>query len=583
MSQKSTEQNVKDVINASSRAISKDKDLNLEVNYLQQVAEPGHNLQENIESIQLSRGDADRQALLQKYKLLEKPLKRTGISELDFLLKDFEAVRSEILGSKEFLGVKQNLRNLFLKNLSQQTIESKQDALKIAVEISLKNKLLKQKNNKLEEVFLKPWEKALSEVESDFKLAEKYLTDKEKFNEYLISLFKKLGFEFEEPEQEEPKSDTEEENEDNEEDGTSDQEQEDQPDNDASEVDDESETEIEDFEIEEGDVDDTEDWVENRSKLEELIALNQNQEYRVFCRDFDEVVDADNLCSSEELKRLRDRLDQLIDPSKSVVAKLANRLQRLLLAQQRRSWEFDKEEGILDSSKLHKIITDPLTPLSFKTEKETSFKDTVLTMLVDSSGSMRGRSMTTAAISADIIGSTLDKCNIKTEILGFTTKHWKGGDSRKLWVESGKPSSPGRLNDLIHIIFKPADLAWRRAKKNLGLMLREGLLKENVDGEALLWASSRLMKRPEQRKILMVISDGAPVDDSTLSTNSTSYLDNHLKQVISEIENRTELELIAIGIGHDVTKYYKKAVTIHRAEELGNVMLEQLTDLFQEK
>lgn len=583
MSQKSTEQNVKDVINASSRAISKDKDLNLEVNYLQQVAEPGHNLQENIESIQLSRGDADRQALLQKYKLLEKPLKRTGISELDFLLKDFEAVRSEILGSKEFLGVKQNLRNLFLKNLSQQTIESKQDALKIAVEISLKNKLLKQKNNKLEEVFLKPWEKALSKVESDFKLAEKYLKDKEKFNEYLISLFKKLGFEFEEPEQEEPKSDTEEENEDNEEDGTSDQEQEDQPDNDASEVDDESETEIEDFEIEEGDVDDTEDWVENRSKLEELIALNQNQEYKVFCRDFDEVVDADNLCSSEELKRLRDRLDQLIDPSKSVVAKLANRLQRLLLAQQRRSWEFDKEEGILDSSKLHKIITDPLTPLSFKTEKETSFKDTVLTMLVDSSGSMRGRSMTTAAISADIIGSTLDKCNIKTEILGFTTKHWKGGDSRKLWVECGKPSSPGRLNDLRHIIFKPADLAWRRAKKNLGLMLREGLLKENVDGEALLWASSRLMKRPEQRKILMVISDGAPVDDSTLSTNSTSYLDNHLKQVISEIENRTELELIAIGIGHDVTKYYKKAVTIHRAEELGNVMLEQLTDLFQEK
>ena len=583
MSQKSTEQNVKDVISASSRAISKDKDLNLDINYLQQVAEPGHNLQENIESIQLSRGDADRQALLQKYKLLEKPSKKTGISELDFLLKDFEAIRSEILGSKEFLGVKQNLRNLFLKNLSQQTIESKQDALKIAVEISLKNKLLKQKNDKLEEVFLKPWEKALSEVESDFKLAEKYLTDKEKFNEYLISLFKKLGFEFEDPEQEEPNSDTEEENDDNEEDGSSDQEQEDQPDNDASEVDDESETEIEDFEIEEGDVEDTEDWVENRSKLEELIALNQNQEYKVFCRDFDEVVDAYNLCSSEELKRLRDRLDQLIDPSKSVIAKLANRLQRLLLAQQRRSWEFDKEEGILDSSKLHKIITDPLTPLSFKTEKETSFKDTVLTMLVDSSGSMRGRSMTTAAISADIIGSTLDKCNIKTEILGFTTKHWKGGDSRKLWVECGKPSSPGRLNDLRHIVFKPADLAWRRAKKNLGLMLREGLLKENVDGEALLWASSRLMKRPEQRKILMVISDGAPVDDSTLSTNSTSYLDNHLKQVISEIESRTELELIAIGIGHDVTKYYKKAVTIHRAEELGNVMLEQLTDLFQEK
>ncbi len=583
MNQKSKDQNVKDVINASSRAISKDKNLHVEVSYNQAIAGPEHNVQENLKSIQLSRGDADKQALLQKYKLIERPLKDTGNSELDYLLRDFEVIRAEILGSKDFLGVKQNLRNLFLESLSQQTIESKEEALKIAVEINLKNKILKQKNNKLEEVFIKPWEKLLSEVEPEFKLAKKYLNDKDKFNEHLISLFEKLGFEFENPEMDDPKSDSEEDNEDDEEDSSSEQEQEEEPDNDSSEVDDDSETEIEDFEVEDGDVDDTDDWVENRSKLEELIALNQNQEYKVFCKDFDEIVDAYNLCSSEELKRLRDRLDQLIDPSKSVISKLANRLQRLLLAQQRRSWEFDKEEGILDSSKLHKIITDPLTPLSFKTEKETSFKDTVLTMLVDSSGSMRGRSMTTAAISADIIGSTLDKCNIKTEILGFTTKHWKGGDSRKLWVECGKPSAPGRLNDLRHIIFKPADLAWRRAKKNLGLMLREGLLKENVDGEALLWASSRLMKRPEQRKILMVISDGAPVDDSTLSTNSTSYLDNHLKQVISGIENKTELELIAIGIGHDVTKYYKKAVTIHRAEELGNVMLEQLTDLFKEK
>ena len=583
MSQKSKDQNIKDVINASSRAISKDKNLHIEVSYNQAIAGPEHNVQENLKSIQLSRGDADKQALLQKYKLIERPLKDTGNSELDYLLRDFEVIRAEILGSKDFLGVKQNLRNLFLESLSRQTIESKEEALKIAVEINLKNKILKQKNNKLEEVFIKPWEKLLSEVEPEFKLAKKYLNDKDKFNEHLISLFEKLGFEFENPEMDDPKSDSEEDNEDDEEDSSSEQEQEQEPDNDSSEVDDDSETEIEDFEVEDGDVDDTDDWVENRSKLEELIALNQNQEYKVFCKDFDEIVDANNLCSSEELKRLRDRLDQLIDPSKSVISKLANRLQRLLLAQQRRSWEFDKEEGILDSSKLHKIITDPLTPLSFKTEKETSFKDTVLTMLVDSSGSMRGRSMTTAAISADIIGSTLDKCNIKTEILGFTTKHWKGGDSRKLWVECGKPSAPGRLNDLRHIIFKPADLAWRRAKKNLGLMLREGLLKENVDGEALLWASSRLMKRPEQRKILMVISDGAPVDDSTLSTNSTSYLDNHLKQVISEIENKTELELIAIGIGHDVTKYYKKAVTIHRAEELGNVMLEQLTDLFKEK
>ena len=326
-----------------------------------------------------------------------------------------------------------------------------------------------------------------------------------------------------------------------------------------------------------------EEWLENRTKLEELLGQERETEYKVFSRDYDEVIDAEDLCSSEELRRLRTRLDQLIDPSKSVIAKLANRLQRLLLAQQNRSWEYDKDEGILDTSKLHKIITDPLTSLSFKQEKDTKFKDTVVTILVDSSGSMRGRSMTTAAISADIIGATLDRCNIKTEILGFTTKHWKGGDSRKLWVECGKPSNPGRLNDLRHIIFKPADLAWRRAKKNLGLMLREGLLKENVDGEALLWACSRLFKRPEQRQILMVISDGAPVDDSTLSTNSTSYLDNHLKQVIKEIENKTDIDLVAIGIGHDVTRYYSKAVTIHRAEELGGVMLEQLTELFIDK
>ena len=583
MSGKSIEQNIKEVINASSRAISKDKNLTVEIDIDQDLSSAGHNSKKNSLSLKISRGDADKQALLKKYSLLENPIKKTGISELDNLLLEFESVRTEILGSRDFLGVKENLRNLFLQNLSKQTLENEQDALKIAMEISLKNNLLNQENNKLEEVFLKPWKEQMSSAEEDFVAINEVLDDKEKFNEQLIKLFEKLGLEFENPEFEEPKADNEENSEEEESEDSSDQEEEDKPDEDSSEVDDDSETEIEDFEIEEGDVEDTEDWVENRSKLEELISLNQNQEYKVFCRDFDEVVDADNLCSPEELKRLRDRLDQLIDPSKSVVAKLANRLQRLLLAQQRRSWEFDKEEGILDSSKLHKIITDSLTPLSFKTEKETSFKDTVLTMLVDSSGSMRGRSMTTAAISADIIGSTLNKCNIKTEILGFTTKHWKGGDSRKLWVQCGKPSMPGRLNDLRHIIFKPADLAWRRAKKNLGLMLREGLLKENVDGEALLWASSRLMKRPEQRKILMVISDGAPVDDSTLSTNSTSYLDNHLKQVISEIENRTELELIAIGIGHDVTKYYKKAVTIHRAEELGNVMLEQLTDLFQEK
>ena len=251
------------------------------------------------------------------------------------------------------------------------------------------------------------------------------------------------------------------------------------------------------------------------------------------------------------------------------------------MAQQNRSWEFNKEEGILDSARLHKIITDPLTPLSYKIEKDTEFRDTSVSILVDSSGSMRGRSMTVAAICADIISTTLERCNVKTEVLGFTTKQWKGGDSRKMWMEDGKPENPGRLNDIRHIIFKSADTPWRRGQKNFGLMLREGLLKENVDGEALIWAHDRLSRRMEQRKILMVISDGAPVDDSTLSTNQTNFLDLHLRQVIHSIETQSELSLIAIGIGHDVTRYYKNAVTIHRAEELGGAMLEQLTDLFK--
>ena len=582
MNTKSLDQTIKDVISASSRALSKDKDLDLSIELDSKLTNSEINFSEKKMPLDITRGKADKQAFLKKLEVEESTKIDTGNSELNIILSDLNDVRAEIIGSKKFKGAKSNLRELFLENLPHVIVEDEKDSIKIALEIRLKNDLLNQSDSPAENKFLKPWDKKFEIFSKEISDLEKNLDDKESFMESLSALLKKLEIDFFEEEFEEPNSESNEE-EDTGEEEDQENKQEEAPDSKDSTPEEQSEDDIEELEIDEGDAEETEDWIENRSKLEEMIAMNQDLEYRVFCRDYDEIVDADSLCSSEELKRLRDRLDQLIDPSKSLIAKLANRLQRLLLAQQNRSWEFDKEEGILDSSKLHKIITDPLTPLSFKTEKDTSFKDTVLTMLVDSSGSMRGRSMTTAAISADIIGSTLDKCNIKTEILGFTTKHWKGGDSRKLWLECGKPSSPGRLNDLRHIIFKPADLAWRRAKKNLGLMLREGLLKENVDGEALLWASSRILKRPEQRKILMVISDGAPVDDSTLSSNSTSYLDNHLKQVISEIENRTEIELIAIGIGHDVTKYYKKAVTIHRAEELGGVMLEQLTDLFTAK
>lgn len=305
--------------------------------------------------------------------------------------------------------------------------------------------------------------------------------------------------------------------------------------------------------------------------------------YKVYSTENDEITDAEELCDPEELSRLRQYLDQQLHAMHGVVARLANRLQRRLLAQQNRSWAFDLEEGILDTARLTRVVTDPLYPLSFKMENETQFRDTVVTLLLDNSGSMRGRPITVAAMCADILARTLERCSVKVEILGFTTKQWKGGASRAKWLQEGKPPSPGRLNDLLHIVYKSADAPWRRARKNLGLMMREGLLKENIDGEALIWAHNRLLGRPEVRRILMVISDGAPVDDSTLSVNAGNYLERHLRDVIAFIENQSPVELIAIGIGHDVTRYYRRAVTIVDAEQLGGAITEQLADLFDDE
>jgi cobaltochelatase CobT len=306
-------------------------------------------------------------------------------------------------------------------------------------------------------------------------------------------------------------------------------------------------------------------------------------DYRAFTQKFDEIVHAEDLCDADELTRLRAYLDKQLAHLQGVVGRLANRLQRRLLAQQNRAWEFDLEEGMLDPARLPRVIMDPFQPLSFKHEKDTDFRDTVVTLLLDNSGSMRGRPITVAATCADILARTLERCGVKVEILGFTTRAWKGGQAREQWLQSGKPANPGRLNDLRHIVYKSADAPWRRARKNLGLMMREGLLKENIDGEALDWAYGRLLGRPEQRRILMVISDGAPVDDSTLSVNPGNYLERHLRYVIEEIETRSPVELIAIGIGHDVTRYYRRAVTIVDAEELGGVMTEKLAELFEEK
>ena len=304
--------------------------------------------------------------------------------------------------------------------------------------------------------------------------------------------------------------------------------------------------------------------------------------YRIYATAFDEVVDARTLCAPDELARLRAQLDLHLAHLPGVTARLANRLQRLLLAKQSRGWEFDLDEGLLDAARLSRVIVDPTHPLSFKRERESEFRDTVVTLLIDNSGSMRGRPISVAAISADILARTLERCGVKVEILGFTTRAWKGGQSRERWLAAGKPAMPGRLNDLRHIIYKAADAPWRRARASLGLMLREGLLKENIDGEALLWAHNRLLGRAEQRRILMVISDGAPVDDSTLSANSGNYLERHLREAIDWIESVSPVELVAIGIGHDVTRYYRRAVTLTDADQLGDAMIEELAQLFDE-
>ena len=580
MLEKSDKQTIKDALSASAKAIAEDTELNVNfgIENLRKSSLP-EPLQP-IKNFDVLRAKSDQVALINKYS--GESLHTHKDTKVNEIIKDLDLTRVELLGSKRFLGVSKNLEFLFKKNLK--SLDANEDSSSVVISHWLRSNLLGQNIVRPDlKNFEELYEKLISFQDKYLAQLENSLYNPLDFSKIIFSLLKDLEISVDEekPEEEnDEKKDDENEEDLNEEENEEEDEETDSDDGQSDEQD--TSLEEEEMDIEEGEVDADEDsWIENRSKLEELLKKIGEQEYKVYTKDFDEEIKAEELCDSEELVRLRGRLDQLMESSKNAIAKLANRLQRLLLAQQNRSWEFDKEEGQLDPSKLHKIIVDPLTPLSFKIEKDSDFKDTIVSILVDSSGSMRGRSMTTAAICADIIGSTLDRCNIKTEILGFTTKHWKGGDSRKLWLEQGKIPNPGRLNDLRHIIFKPADQAWRRGRKNLGLMLREGLLKENVDGEALMWAQNRLSKRPEQRKILMVISDGAPVDDSTLSTNSTNYLDTHLRAVIKKVESSFETEVIAIGIGHDVTRYYKKAVTIHRAEELGGAMLDQLTSLFE--
>jgi cobaltochelatase CobT len=344
-----------------------------------------------------------------------------------------------------------------------------------------------------------------------------------------------------------------------------------------------SDYDIDEYKLDEQLVDTDSDKQSSEQVIQKKNINDLNLEYKIYTTKFDEIIKAENLENADEANKLRKTLDQQLIGFQDVVTKLANKLQRQLLAKQNRAWEFDLEEGLLDSSKLPRIIMDPYNSLSFKKEKDLDFKDTIVTLLIDNSGSMRGRPITIAAICADILSRTLERCSVKVEILGFTTKNWKGGQSREFWNKQDKPKTPGRLNDLRHIIYKGADTHWRQAKNNLGLMLKEGLLKENIDGEAINWALSRLKKRKEERKILMVISDGAPVDDSTLSVNSGDFLEKHLKKMVKFIEDKTEIEVLAIGIGHDVSRYYNRAIKITDVNELGDVMISQLSSLFDSK
>ena len=583
MSSKSSQsETIKEAVSAATRALSGNSELEISYGGMGSTLPNPPN---SIKELTSFRGKADSLACAERYR--DKSIRiNSGIDKINSLIKVMEDARVEILGSLNFPGVASNLTAKFEDKCKlNESFEDQEDQLEIALETWLRRICLPNEMDTKSSLFLKYWGKLFDDQGTQFK--EKVISSLENQSEFYDlaeDFLKNLNITDEESETEDNdiEDDTEQEEESASDEGSEDESQESDssPEQDNQEGNEETDADSGDID-EDAIVDENQEITANQSWLESLVGQTGNFSYKVYTRSFDEEIKAEDLCSAEELVRLRKHLDQLMGPSKATISKLAHRLQRFLMAQQNRSWEFDKEEGILDSARLHKMITDPLTSLSYKIEKDTEFRDTSVSILVDSSGSMRGRSMTVAAICADIISTTLERCNVKTEVLGFTTKQWKGGESRKLWMDDGKPENPGRLNDIRHIIFKSADTPWRRGQKNFGLMLREGLLKENVDGEGLIWAHDRLARRSEQRKILMVISDGAPVDDSTLSTNPTNFLDLHLRQVIHSIETKSDINLIAIGIGHDVTRYYKNALTIHRAEELGGAMLEQLTDLLK--
>ena len=538
-----------------------------------------------------ARAESDASALKKKFsdeKVFNQnlPLKTSCRS----LYSIAEKIRYELLGRKMLKGIAKNMDENYYQMINSKRkdqIKSKDDVpITEAFELYMLKKFHNIKLNSLTANMLNFWEKDFDQaIDEHFEFLTENLEYQQKYSSKFSEILQEMDI-FQTDEADESKEENSKQGQDNPSNDDQNSENDDDKDQhlqDQTEATMESDYDIDEYKLDEQLIDadsenQTNDQIIQKQNLESL-----DLEYKIFTNQFDEITKAENLENSDEASKLRKTLDQQLVGFQDVITKLANKLQRQLLAKQNRAWEFDLEEGLLDSSKLPRIIMDPYNSLSFKREKDLEFKDTIVTLLIDNSGSMRGRPITIAAICADILSRTLERCSVKVEILGFTTKNWKGGQSREFWSKKSKPKNPGRLNDLRHIIYKSADTHWRQAKNNLGLMLKEGLLKENIDGEAISWAFSRLKRRKEERKILMVISDGAPVDDSTLSVNSGDFLEKHLKRTVKFIEDKTETEILAIGIGHDVSRYYNRAIKITDVNDLGDVMISQLSNLFKNK
>ncbi len=578
-------------ISSTLKAISKKKDIYINFGAEKEISNevvtlpiPSIKL-EDIEKKEI-RGIADSIALKFKYhdKKLHEKLKPNS-KMINKIFDSIEDARYEAIGINEYSGIKNNLEiNMESKYKNIQINKNDvaiEDAAKLIIQEKLTNKKLSKDLHKIVDVWKNDIESAINKNIEELQLNMHKQKD---FSNISLKLAEQLQSIQAEVDVEEDNQNNNDEDLDNEnQDQNQDQENDDQN---LNEENSEAEENLS-MEQEETDTDIIEDEnsdSENSKDANPFYSPPQEEKdnfiYDAYTKKFDETISAQDLCDQDELLRLRTNLDKQIDNMDNIISQLANRLQRKLMAQQNRWWEFNLEEGVLDASRLTRIIINPLQSLSYKEEIESEFKDTIVTLLIDNSGSMRGRPITVAALSADILTRTLERCGVKVEILGFTTRSWKGGKARDEWIKNGRPSNPGRLNEIRHIIYKSASNPWRRSKTNLGLMLREGILKENIDGEAIAWATDRLNKRIEKRKILMVISDGAPVDDSTLSTNSGSYLDKHLRQIIKKTEANSNIELLAIGIGHDVTRYYKQALTIIEVDQLGSAITNQLAILF---